>query len=267
MIISLAAVAAELTAGIRSPKNTDFDGRLKLNPLNLGQLRKQAKELRDGWKSGDSASLSRVSVLPDAIRLQRKRPQLSEAQHVLAIEHGHHNWAGLKRFVVSQSITRAAQLSGNAASPDSGKRTLHIAADGLSTGLALAGFTGDYLFLPFPLDLVPLRGLPDPKHPEEFYEAYHLRDRAVWGPFMQLNGVAAEAELDRDYQLEKARMDVLKTARSYERVCIWSGPNSPAIKSLAFLLSYFDEPQNRPASLELVSLRNFPGIELFVTIL
>ena len=267
MIINLAALAAELTAGTRSPKNINFDDRLTLKPLNLVQLRKRAKELRNGWRSGDIASLSRLAVRPDTVRVHKKPLQLTDAQQVLAIEHGHHNWAALKRFVVMQSITRTAHRSSDAAAPDKGKRTLHIAADGLSEGLALAGFTGDYLFLPFPLDLVPLRGLPDPKDSEKFLEAYHPRDRAVWGPFMQLNGVDAEAELDRDYHADKARLDVLKTARSYERVCIWSGPHSPAIKSLAFLLSYFDEPQNRPASLELVSLRDFPGIDLFVTTL
>jgi hypothetical protein len=259
MIISLAAVAADIRAGKREFSN-NWIGPHALRPLNHEQLRKQAKELLDAWQTGDAASLARVAVHPDAAGLQHRSPQLADAQHVLAIEHGFYSWGTLKRFVEMQTVARDAQTSGDGGAPDSGKRTLHISREHIPTLLAVAGLTGDWLYLPMPRDEVPLAGLPHPQQLEQFFEAYHPLDRATGSPSMRWRGANPDDVFDGWYRDDKGRFAALAKAHSYERVCLWCGPGDPDFKFLAFLLVYFDQPEHRPQSLELVSLRRFPGV-------
>jgi hypothetical protein len=264
MIINLAALAAELTAGNHKPRPAQ-EGPFALKPLNLEQLRKQAKELLDGWQSSDAASLARVVVHPDASGLQHRPPQLADAQQVIALEHGFRRWDRLKHFIDVQTMTRAAQLSGNAAAPDAGPRTLHIAIEDVGSRPALAGFTGDFLFFPYPRAMVPTCGLPEPHDIDQFFAAYYLADRATWAPMIKRRGIEAEAEWAGADGHDQGRFAGLVQARNYERVYLWSGPLVSEFKYLAFLLAHFARPENRPQSLELVAMRRFPGVERLIT--
>jgi len=73
---------------------------------DLGQLRRQAKELRDAARRGDAAAVERFarqhrSVSPDAV-------SLAAAQLVIAREHGFSSWPTLKAAVDAGTISRRA---------------------------------------------------------------------------------------------------------------------------------------------------------------
>ncbi|MEW6754269.1 MAG: FliG C-terminal domain-containing protein [Candidatus Latescibacterota bacterium] len=82
---------------------------------NLEQLRKQAKDVHKACESGDPAALARIRQhLPRLAgaaddRILQALPSLQEAQHVLAREHGFHNWNWL-RTVVEVDFDLLAQL-------------------------------------------------------------------------------------------------------------------------------------------------------------
>ena len=83
--------------------------------LNLEFIRKQAKSLAHAYRSGDPAAVARVErVLGDRART---RFGLSDAQHVVAQEHGHRTWPELKRsFDPPPSRLHAVQSQLDAAS-------------------------------------------------------------------------------------------------------------------------------------------------------
>lgn len=68
---------------------------------DLGQLRRQAKELRDSARAGDAAALDRIarSVAPHDAAAVR----LATAQLTIAREHGFPSWPGLKAAVEAQA--------------------------------------------------------------------------------------------------------------------------------------------------------------------
>ncbi|HJU68027.1 MAG TPA: ankyrin repeat domain-containing protein [Gemmatimonadaceae bacterium] len=66
---------------------------------DLGQQKKQAKELLKSFTTGNAEAVARVrAVLPD-----KKRITLADAQLVLAREYGFASWAALKRHVDAQA--------------------------------------------------------------------------------------------------------------------------------------------------------------------
>lgn len=82
---------------------------------SLEQLRKQAKDLLEGVRSGDTATLAEVALFerdPDT-----KTFALHDAQRVLARSYGYANWPKLKAFVDGANIARfsAAVNSGDLA--------------------------------------------------------------------------------------------------------------------------------------------------------
>jgi len=79
--------------------------RLAAQP-NLEQLRKQAKELLEGYRAGDSASVAEVHQferVPDPGAFA-----LHDAQRVLARSYGFASWSKLKAFVDGANIARLA---------------------------------------------------------------------------------------------------------------------------------------------------------------
>ncbi len=85
-------------------------------PLNLKQLKVQAKELRDAVRSGADAAIARVLAV-DARRgdgFEATHYKLSGAQYVIALEHGFASWPELR-----QHLELRAQTGGpNLAPPD-----------------------------------------------------------------------------------------------------------------------------------------------------
>lgn len=63
--------------------------------LNLEWYRKSAKQLLRAYRAGDAEAVERAA---EALG-ERNGPRLSDAQHVIAVEHGFSSWADLKRWV------------------------------------------------------------------------------------------------------------------------------------------------------------------------
>jgi Ankyrin repeats (many copies) len=63
--------------------------------LDLEWYRKRARELVLAYAAGDAEAHERVGV--------RQRFKLSDAQHLIAVEHGYRNWAEFKRWLESRS--------------------------------------------------------------------------------------------------------------------------------------------------------------------
>ena len=73
---------------------------------NLDQLRKQAREVLNGYRSRDSVALAEVKRFEHNPRLDFA---LSDAQRVLARAYGFQSWPKLKAFVDGVNIARFAE--------------------------------------------------------------------------------------------------------------------------------------------------------------
>ncbi len=83
---------------------------------NLEYYRKQAKHLQHTYETGDAAAQARVAdVLGDRAA---GRFLLSDAQFVLAQEHGFRTWAEFRAHIQSQSTTGDQPVSGLDADAD-----------------------------------------------------------------------------------------------------------------------------------------------------
>jgi hypothetical protein len=105
--------------------------------LDIEWYRKRARELLRAYQAGETLALERVH---DVVG-QRAPIKLSDAQHVIAIEHGHAKWAEFKAWLqtrtpeppvgrigrepLSAYELRAQQLVDHAAEPDSIRRVRH----------------------------------------------------------------------------------------------------------------------------------------------
>ena len=82
--------------------------RLPRNP-NLEQLRKQAKDLLEQYRSGDPAAVAEVKRFE-----RRPDPEtfaLNDAQRVLARAYGYESWPKLKAFVDGASVERGSKAA------------------------------------------------------------------------------------------------------------------------------------------------------------
>jgi hypothetical protein len=90
----------------RNPFNPRSTRRLSAHP-NLGQLRKQAKDLLKEYRAGAAAAIAEIKQFehnPDPSRFA-----LSDAQRVLARAYGYESWPKLKAFVDGATIARFAE--------------------------------------------------------------------------------------------------------------------------------------------------------------
>src|SRR5918994_2897756 len=76
---------------------------------NLEQYKKQAKELLDAYKSGDDDAIRRVREHARGVGAsgpQTKRISLTDAQFVLAREHGFDSWPKFAKRIETLTIAR-----------------------------------------------------------------------------------------------------------------------------------------------------------------
>ncbi|HWE81177.1 MAG TPA: ankyrin repeat domain-containing protein [Gaiellaceae bacterium] len=91
--------------------------------MDLEWLRKDAKALRRGFASGDPASIVRAEHVL-GVRA-RERFGLSDAQHVVAVEHGYRTWPELRRraAAVPVPLEQALYLGDREAADEIAERT------------------------------------------------------------------------------------------------------------------------------------------------
>ena len=258
MIISLPTHAHLVGARELSPIKPLPSGEdsevLKPSVLDLAQQRHLAKELLRDWKSGVPEALARLGHHPRPAKVDKRGPRLADAQTVIAREHGFHRWSNFKTFLEAQRLIRTAAIRGENIALDADVRTLHITCGlGLQKLFAAAGFVGDYLALTLPHQDCPV---PAGSDLDELVELDHVS-------FAQVSSAYGRQDWR---EKDRSRIAALKTARHYERVCLWFANSPDESTMLVFLLDYFSEPANRPSRLDMVTVRGFPGIRRFVNL-
>ncbi|MCB1874788.1 MAG: DUF1835 domain-containing protein [Chromatiales bacterium] len=217
----------------RLSSHFDADDPRGLRPLSLEQQKKRAKE----WLRHEKLT----SQTP---------PKLSEAQHIIARENGFANWAQMKAHIEHSQIARSALRDGKPQAPDGKVRTLHIrCGTDIRHTLAVAGFVGD--FLPF-YDPYPHGPLPEGEELDGF-----LRIRADF----LAQGKPAYA--DEIFDGLKCQYAALEQTRDYASVHLWFEHDSYDQLILAKLLDYFRDSSKRPASVKLISVSRYPGVQIF----
>ena len=132
MIDNLAELRQQLIAQQYVPHNFEDGDPRKLNHLSLEQQKKRAKELLKDWQANNSGP--------------NESPKLSDAQLVIAQQHGFRQWADFKAHIEQANIARKALQTDRATALDADHRTLHIrCGTDIKHGLAISGFEGDFL--------------------------------------------------------------------------------------------------------------------------
>lgn len=250
---------------------TDSDPR-KLSHLSLEQQKKRAKELLRAVQAQDPAAIERLrTISPGA-----GKPQLSDAQRVVAREHGFNNWADFRAHIEHVRIARAAIAQGKLAALDGDSHTLHIrCGSDIAHALAVAGFVGDLLVFADPYVQGPV--------PKTDSLAEFIRIRAQFLS-ESLAVTPAVARLSEKYAAEHAKQmlqhedtlnvakrltqeyEALDRAHEYPRVALWFEHDSYDQLILAKLLDYFSDPAKRPKRIEFICVSHFPGVKRFIGI-
>ncbi|MBI3774675.1 MAG: DUF1835 domain-containing protein [Gammaproteobacteria bacterium] len=249
MIVNLAALREQRTSATQSSSEfADGDPR-KLNHLSLEQQKKRAKELLHDLRMHELSALERRRrVHTGTPRQTNIEPRLSEAQFVIAREHGFPKWADFKTHIEQARIARAAVAQGAPEVLDAECRTLHIrCGSDIMHKLAVAGFAGDFLNFSDPYAHGPV---PRTSTLDEFIRirAAHIERRYHQAPVLTV--------LTEDYA-------ALEQARDYEIVTLWFEHDSYDQLILAKLLHFFSDPGRRPQRLRFINVTGFPGVQRF----
>ncbi len=213
--------------------------------LNLEQQQKRAKELLRAARAGDPTALAKFRHGP---------PKLAEAQFAIARELRFENWATLKRHIAVMTRERS-RLEHNAGAPahselalDGDLRTLHIrCGSDLRGPLQRAGFRGDFYEHSYPYLIGPVRQGPGSLE----QRARFLIDSYASDREPPLEYAAVLEGLTRDEQR-------LHDSFRYERVVIWSEGDCYDQLVEVRLLGHY-AANRRPARLELINVKDFPG--------
>lgn len=249
MIVNLAAQREQRTSTTQAPSEfADGDPR-KLNHLSLEQQKKRAKELLRELRAGEVAARERLRRVHAGTPWQTNvEPRLSDAQFVLAREHGFPKWADFKTHIEQARIARDAVAHGTPTALDADCRTLHIrCGSDIMHKLVVAGFVGDFLNFSDPYAHGPV---PRTATLAEFIRirAEHIEQGYHLPPVLEA--------LTEDYA-------ALELARDYARVMLWFEHDSYDQLILAKLLHFFSDPGKRPVQLRFINVTGVPGVQRF----
>lgn len=249
MLVNLATVSAErATHPLPSFEFPSGDAR-RLELLSLEQQKKRAKELLRQLRAGETSALARLQQAQPKAVPSAEGVRLSDAQNILAHEHGFSRWSDFHAHIEQARIARQAIAQGAPTALDGDRRTLHIrCGNDILHSLAIAGFTGDFLVFADPYVQGPV---PQTKSLEGF-----LRIRAEFLAPWAGSKEAALARLKDEY-------GALERAGDYSRVALWFEHDSYDQLILARLLAHFAQTGSPPRNLQLVNVSHFPGVKRF----
>jgi hypothetical protein len=223
----------------------------ELHPLNLEQLKKQAKELSRMLAAGDRQALARFRAHHPKARgltdeaVHQCLARITEAQLVIARELGLSTWPRLRDHIDRHRSARAAVAAG-ASVLDGEMATIHVRCGiDIQEDLKRAGLQGDFLEFFDPVCQGPVPRVGD-----------LLEVRA--GFVASAYGIPAEqARADLARQLQ-----ALDASRAAERVVLWFEHDTFDQLILARILGFYAE-HGGPRRLELVQVNRFPGVDRF----
>ncbi|KPY88285.1 Uncharacterized protein ALO44_04811 [Pseudomonas syringae pv. tagetis] len=205
--------------------------------INLEQQRKRAKELLLRMKNGTA---------PDQlIQLGKTTPLLSDAQWLIARQLGFSSWPRLKAHV--EAVDFAARHPDFDASDE--VRTVHWrCGSDIAHTLKLAGFKGSFKTLTDPLCMGPVQALPA--------EAY----QAARSQYISQAFGLGRAEVARRFDNEYADLRHMSSA---DHSVLWC--EADAYDQL-FLIRALAALEQLPPRLELIQVKQIPGVERFIGI-
>ncbi|MFN8574770.1 MAG: DUF1835 domain-containing protein [Gemmatimonadaceae bacterium] len=221
-------------------------------PLDIEQLRTQAKELRRALVNGSLDAIRRYRAMHPKAKgladgdLAPRLAKITEAQLVIAREAGAPSWPQLLTHVKRLAKAREEMQHG-ASALDADCRTMHIrCGSDIADGLGHAGLRGEFLMYSDPMCMGPV---PIGPNLVETRAAFAARTFGM-----------DEAELLA--QLQHAEQRLADSVQA-ERVVLWFEHDSYDQLILARLLGYYQQ-RGRPRRLELVLIDHFPGVSHFI---
>ena len=209
--------------------------------LNLEQQKKRAKELLRAHAGGEDDAHERFAAHHPCT----DKPQLADAQFVIARENGFKSWPKMKAH--AEALT-AARASMKANAPDT-KATLHVrCGSDIQNALKTAGFIGAFHEFADPFCQGPVRALP-------MAEFIAERARFTARAYDLFDNVALDRER-ADYQL----FDKLAAS---EHIVLWFEHDSYDQLIFAFLLAQFGARRDLPP-VSLICADEVPAVARFV---
>ncbi|WP_078462651.1 DUF1835 domain-containing protein [Solemya velum gill symbiont] len=237
MILNFAALRAGFTSTppLLSYRFDKGDPR-RLQALTLEQQKERAKARLQEWNS--------------SVESEQPLREFDEAQQVIANEYGFDDWEQLTSHIGKSEIASKAMQAANPDALDGNERVLHIrCGTDIQNTLAVAGFNGDYLpfYDPYVHGPVPQTDLLD-----EFIQ-------------VRANYISSGIHPDCELVLNDLRQQYssLELSHNHDAVYLWFEHDSFDQLILARLLDFFSEVSRRPASLKLISVDHYPGVEIF----
>lgn len=223
--------------------------------INLQQQKKRAKELLAEFNDAGDSALSRFRAFhPQYHNLtlaQKQVARLSDAQLVIAREHGLPSWAKLKQHIAKMD-NETQSIQSSKVPPDDQYHTLHIrCGSDIQSTLLSAKFTGDFFEYSDPYCQGPVT---DDSH---FIERRSNFLFQAYGEFVDKNLSDIKLDLINAYQT------LVSAPSNYQRVVLWFEHDSFDQLILARILAYYAEHQ-RPEIFEMVSINHFPGSIRFI---
>ncbi|MEM6994118.1 MAG: DUF1835 domain-containing protein [Myxococcota bacterium] len=211
-----------------------------------GDVRRFAKLLLRQLKEGDAWATERLAQFHPRAQEVAAKPQLADAQLVVARILGYRSWPQLKHH--RELLARAQrEIDDGAPPPDGELRTVHIrCGSDIQTGLTRAGSVGSFVEFSDPLCQGPVIG---------GSQAEQIRTRASF------IAEAYETPLAEATDRLGAQYAALSTASQFERAVLWFEHDSYDQLILAAVLAQLS--RRAPSTLELICIDEYPGAPTF----
>ncbi len=233
----------------------------RVKSLSLEHLKKEAKRLLKGVKSGCSLSLERVVVrypkleLPNGIKL-------AHVQYVIAKENGLASWAKLKAHIEFINIAQK-KIQTKKACLDNDLRTLHIrCGDDIHKALRTCGFNGNFLEISNPFAQGPVPTV-DP-----IKTFINIRAKFINRAYMDYMPVERDKSAYEEIEhVEKVLRNIAsENNQKYERLVLWFEHDPFDQLCLAYVLYHLSNVSLEGIKLELIQIEQYPGVNHFIGI-
>ena len=226
--------------------------------FNLENTKKRAKTLLKDIRLGNADAISRFAAHHPKVQIL-DQPKLSDAQLVIARELGYRSWPDLKNHY--DLIHQTEQDISNHLPLDC-KRTLHLrCGTDIKEVIDQCGFEGDFqeIINPFTLGPVPL--------PEPIGDFVTARENFIKNYFKgYIPEEIKNQSTDAISITEKEETFIRSLPQQYTRIVLWLEYDAYDQLCLTHLLWHFKRLNLKGATLELIQVEQFPGLERFIGI-
>ncbi|AUG54966.1 DUF1835 domain-containing protein [Thalassospira marina] len=216
--------------------------------LNIDALKKQSRTLLKSLRADEADARKRLREHhPKGANRKAADLKVSDAQQILAREHGFISWPEMKTHIDQMVLTEQQLATGWLTVPDT-PGTLHIrCGSDIRNTLELAGFRGHFQEFSDPFCQGPVPELPLPvlmqTRADFIADAYGLN-------------------IDETQNRQHAEYSALMAAGDYRHIVLWFEHDSYDQLILAFLLDFFGALR-LPGKIELICINSVPDVGKF----